>query len=311
MSVVCGTDFSEGAATAARVAATWARRSGETLVLATAVERPVAVAAESGASMVVTGDIEERVADYGLHQAAARLDVPGVDIHTRALHGAPAPALAALGRELGASLLVVGSHGRGRLGRFFLGSTADRLLHVADRPVLVVRGRADALVAWTLGLRPLRVVAGLDFEPCSRRAVRALGVLRRMGPCEITVVHVYDAPSTYDRLGFHDLGRLASAEVEAAAVLRRDLEALVGDLPGEGGLKIRVQPGWGRPAALLAALVEEAHPDLLVCGTHGRRGLSRLRRGSVAESLVRRTRAALLCVSRCEGASDVPPGPSA
>ncbi len=40
---------------------------------------------------------------------------------------------------LGADVIVMGSRGRGDLAGLVLGSTAHKVIHLADRPVLVVR----------------------------------------------------------------------------------------------------------------------------------------------------------------------------
>jgi nucleotide-binding universal stress UspA family protein len=42
-------------------------------------------------------------------------------------------------REVDASVIVMGSRGRGDLAGLVLGSTAHKVIHLADRPVLVVR----------------------------------------------------------------------------------------------------------------------------------------------------------------------------
>lgn len=53
--------------------------------------------------------------------------------------GSPAPEIVAAAREWAADLLVVGTHGRGGLGRLVLGSVAEAVLRDAPCPVLAVR----------------------------------------------------------------------------------------------------------------------------------------------------------------------------
>jgi nucleotide-binding universal stress UspA family protein len=45
----------------------------------------------------------------------------------------------ALAAEEGCDLIVIGTHGRGGLSRFFLGSVADRVVRLATCPVMTVR----------------------------------------------------------------------------------------------------------------------------------------------------------------------------
>ena len=62
----------------------------------------------------------------------------GVAATGEVLDGSPADVVARVADEVGADLVVVGSRGRGALGRLFLGSVSDRLVHFLRRPVLVV-----------------------------------------------------------------------------------------------------------------------------------------------------------------------------
>ena len=68
----------------------------------------------------------------------------GVEVQRVDLEGYPPDLLAAYAAERDASLLVVGSRGRGELASLVLGSTSHRAIHLADCDVLVVnRPRTD------------------------------------------------------------------------------------------------------------------------------------------------------------------------
>ena len=74
---------------------------------------------------------------------------PGVEIdffvHTRI--GAPVAEILGLAEEIGADLIICGSHGRGTFGRLLLGSVSTALLHEARCPVLMVRLKGYPYVA--------------------------------------------------------------------------------------------------------------------------------------------------------------------
>lgn len=75
-----------------------------------------------------------RILDAEAAQRAGRY--PGVDVHTRVERVRPSTILTEASR--GASLLVVGSHGRTGLRRLMLGSVSAEALHTAACPVMVV-----------------------------------------------------------------------------------------------------------------------------------------------------------------------------
>ena len=60
-------------------------------------------------------------------------------LETIELQGPVAESIAALADEKGFDLVIVGSRGRNAVARLFLGSVADRLVHICQKPVLVVR----------------------------------------------------------------------------------------------------------------------------------------------------------------------------
>lgn len=78
---------------------------------------------------------ERILADAGEDAAGA-----GLRITTHKHNGHPGAVITALAQELGADLTVVGSHGRSRLDRFFLGSVSSYVVDHATSTVMIVRG---------------------------------------------------------------------------------------------------------------------------------------------------------------------------
>lgn len=80
---------------------------------------------------------EQAEASEELDRTAAALG--GVEVERRVELGDVAAAICDVAAEIGADIIVVGSHGRGFLGRVVLGSTSEHVVRHAHCPVLVVR----------------------------------------------------------------------------------------------------------------------------------------------------------------------------
>lgn len=74
----------------------------------------------------------------------ARGRIEGVRVSFLVWEGAPGEAIVEAAASEQVDLIVVGSHGRGGMGRFLLGSVSDYVVRRAPCPVLVVRGRQPA-----------------------------------------------------------------------------------------------------------------------------------------------------------------------
>lgn len=138
--VVVGVDGSEGSKRAAEHGAAIASHWGAHLKLVTVVRTPegwwgiggAPPSPESLSTALVEG--QQRI----LRDFEEYLDLDGVDYETVEELGDPVGRLLAVAETAAADMLVIGRRGAGLAERVILGSTADRLTHLASCPVLVV-----------------------------------------------------------------------------------------------------------------------------------------------------------------------------
>jgi nucleotide-binding universal stress UspA family protein len=97
-------------------------------------DSPLLMSAEYGQHI----DLLRERGDAVVDEAAAALQEAGAAVERVVVDGSPVEALLAAAKDSGADLIVVGSHGEGAMSAAFLGSTAMKLLHHSEVPVLVV-----------------------------------------------------------------------------------------------------------------------------------------------------------------------------
>ncbi len=136
--ILVAVDGSECSQKAARMAADIALRFGSRLTLVYVVPQMLLPPDVYGLTLVEAEREHAAYAEKLLGEAAVKLGEPGVQVDTQVLFGPPAETIAEAARAPDASLVVVGSRGRGAVARMFLGSVSDRLVHISPKPVLVV-----------------------------------------------------------------------------------------------------------------------------------------------------------------------------
>ena len=138
--IVTATDGSDQSLRAANVAAALARSNNAHLYIVTVVRPPEGWWGIVGAPPPAES-LGNALADAQrvvLEKTVDGTDLEGVDYQTVEEVGDPANQLAAFAEEKGAELLVIGQRGAGLVERIMVGSVADRLVHIAHTPVLVV-----------------------------------------------------------------------------------------------------------------------------------------------------------------------------
>jgi nucleotide-binding universal stress UspA family protein len=86
-------------------------------------------------------DIDGRAAEY-LRQVGQKLHEQGVPVvEERLLHGDPASVIIDLAQSTPNNLVAMTTHGRSGIGRWLLGSIADRVIRYGGDPVLLIRAK--------------------------------------------------------------------------------------------------------------------------------------------------------------------------
>ncbi len=139
------TDFSSASTAALKRAIVMAKADRAHLIVANVMTPPsLALPGEGYISPSLYEDLETSTraqAQKRLNAIVARARKAGARASGLLLEGVPHERVARAARAKKADLLVIGTHGRTGLAKFFLGSVATRLIANAPCPVLTVRGR--------------------------------------------------------------------------------------------------------------------------------------------------------------------------
>ncbi|HET6885758.1 MAG TPA: universal stress protein [Rubrobacteraceae bacterium] len=275
--ILLATDGSEDAAFAARVATDLSRRTESKLYVAHAW-RPAARGFGYPAVMWTDySHLYEREARRLLERGVREIEARGVSAEPRLLHGPPVEAILDLCEELEPGLVVVGSRGRGPIGRLLLGSVAEGVVHHARFPVLVARGGA-----WP----PERIVVGDDGSDDAGRAARlALGIGDLYGVEGVLVRAYHNPPEPIGGWSADDRRRLDEAAQREQEAADERAEKLGRHLTSDPKVKVRE----GDAALSLLVVAEEGSEErtLLAVGSRGLGPIRRLRLGSVSTDVLR------------------------
>jgi nucleotide-binding universal stress UspA family protein len=214
-------------------------------------------------------------------------DEHGIKATTALLDGPIVEALRRHAAAISADLVVMTTHGRGAVSRFWLGSVADGLVRQSHAPVLLERPHAPP------AHRPApsqmqHILIPLDGSALAESIIEpAVTLGAPLGAC-YTLLHVLDplllvgaAPLLYTAVP--DVERERERELSAA----RYLDGVAARLR-ERGLNVTTRVVLSpSPAPAILEQAHEAGVDLIALATHGRSGLARVMLGSAADKVVR------------------------
>lgn len=194
----------------------------------------------------------------------------GHPFDVRVIDGEPVAGILKVAKCENADLIVTGIARDETLGRYFLGSTVDRLVPLTEVPVLVVKTR----------LRPYEeVLVATDFSPSASNALSTAAELFPFS--RLTLLHGWQVPFA----GFLDKGDFREEwreqKVRASETFVR--QAVLGD---EQRARVQFLVEHGPPEMLVRAYMLDHGVDLVVVATHGEGGIIDRRLGGTGKRIL-------------------------
>ncbi len=297
--ILLATDGSDDAVLAARAAADLARKTGCELYVVhvwhAEFPKAYAVTMPGTRSRWCEQQAARLLAEQAEHIEGAGGKVK--EAHLR--RGRATDEIVGLANELNAGLVVMGSRGLGTVKRLVVGSVSEAVVHDVSRPVLLLRGGAQA---WP----PARIVIGEDFSEESLKAAKLASSIGGLFGARALLVHAYPL------LELAQKSRVSGAtetdkEVRAT---HKVLEILAIKLKGVLGQDLQTKTIAGDAANSILDVAEESgEPSLIAIGSRGHGMLDRLALGSVSDKIMRAAAGPVLIYRQPPTEADARMGP--
>ncbi len=189
----------------------------------------------------------------------------------------PAEAIVQSTQELDADLVVMATHGRQGIEHALLGSITEQTVRSSPVPVLSVK---EAGISET-GIR--RILLASDLSSQSNQVISLACAFAKSHGAHVDVLHVFEETPDYIRF----LSAEVAAFEERASALAGDRLEEIGSKIKAANLSVKTHLRKGRAVDMLVSEAERLKSDVIVMGTHGHTGFTRVALGSVAERTLR------------------------
>jgi nucleotide-binding universal stress UspA family protein len=259
-------------------------------VLLVAIVDEDVVAPKAGAPPVDVARDAMNKADRYLRSLAPYLHLPRERVHVMATVDHVATGILKEAKREPDTLIAMSTHGRSGVGRFAIGSVADKVLQATRIPLLLYRPKGGTQVA----APPSTIIVPLDGSALAQKALAPARDIARKLNLRILLararrtVPVYGGSlgvDWYDPMLDQEEERLANGYLQFQ---ERQLK--------KAGLEVSTRLLEGPAAEAIIAVVRDTPDSLVVMTTRGRSGAARALLGSVADRVVRHANAPVLLI---------------
>ncbi len=236
--------------------------------------------------------------------ASDRLKAIGIYAEVTVMRGNPAVLIPVAARKWSADLIFIRAHNRTDFRNWLLGSVAQSVVESAPCSVEIVRSTQTDQVSTGAGMR---IIVATDGSGVSLAAAKAVAEANWPADSEVKIVSVID-PIIYS---LEEIGLSRDKRTQRAHRAIGQANCLLKDT----SLKVSGEVIAGTIVRQIIDRAKSWNADLIVLGTHQRRGLKRLLLGSTSTSVANRAHCSVRVirqdVSRNKESLSHQPGPSA
>ncbi len=224
-------------------------------------------------------DVDLPAAEALVKGAAERFASRGLEVATAITEGYPQSSIVEYAEQWDADFVIVGSQGHSGLTRFLLGSVAQDVVRRARCSVGIVRatGRAER--------DGMKILMATDGSESSIAAARSIAARPWPDGSEVRVICAVQMAAPEVEPG----ETVTEADQIRESVVKRSEEDVAASekIITDAGLKVVGAVLTGSPKATILDEAQQWGADLIVVGSHGRRGILRIFMGSVSEAVAR------------------------
>ena len=184
-------------------------------------------------------------------------------------------------KDWNADSVIVGSHGNNDVKRFLLGGVTHAVVRHAPCSVEIVRVRGDRPASNATGMKILLATDGSEYSMAAAQSVAKRPWPDYSEVKVISVVHAGDPVGEPWKGTPEDIARIESESLSQG----EDDVAAAQRVLADAGLKALGQVLRGYPKSIIVDEAKAWGADLIVVGSHGWRGITRLLIGSVSEAV--------------------------
>ena len=209
--------------------------------------------------------------------------------------GKPAEIIVELAKAEPACLIAMATHGLSGIQRWLLGSVANKVVHGAANPMLLIRPGEDQDPATPVQLKT--VFVPLDGSGLAEQILPHVRALARKLRLEVQLVRVFGVPGDAYLVseGVY-ITPLADRRGEIQKEAEIYLQGKYEELRAEGLDRVMTTTIEGDPAGEIIDLARKTANNLVAMSTHGRSGVGRWLMGSVAEKVIQHCKDPVLMI---------------